>query len=225
MDVQVENRPEENRPAEKPAGDLFGLGALFQSKPPETSPQSSQPSSTGSGEPLSPEAERLLAGVPGVIGDGRDPASLGETQTGAVGSSTGEGALLGSLICDAEMVQEALVLVMGQIADWRKRDVYRLDEARAGLLARPYSEVINALWAQFAPAVFTEFCNSIPGLAKAVLMSAVIFTPMVKADMEQTRKEKQAARRGADPSSTRGARTPVPSSAPGGAVVWAEGVR
>ena len=194
-------------------GALSSLGAMFTApKKPEPGPgpelvkkqpddfsgKTLQGPSSGSlGDGLSEEAERLLAGIPAVIGDGSAALLPDAVEPGAAGSDAdGDGALLaamvGSEICDAEDVAQVVTMVGGWLAGWRKREVYRVDKASAGLMARPWAAVVNHLWMKHAPSLLTSACDSVPGLAKALLMTGVVFVPAVLSDVQQTRAERAA---------------------------------
>jgi hypothetical protein len=217
--------------AQKESGGLFGLfGSKSQANPenrPAASAESWRVSSGGSGsnEPLSAEAERLLSAIPDVIGGNEGGVALpggetlGEVPAGAIGAS-----LHGPEIISADDLAAMLKGAFSWVADWRKRDVYRLDDERAAALAKPWHPIVNNAWERLAPAFLARFSESNPGLIAAMFTTAVVVGPMVGADLKATAEEKALRRRSmmresaahVDRSSYENARAPRTASPGGG---------
>jgi hypothetical protein len=184
---------EESEPAA--SGGLFGM---FRSNPADSSGDSSAGSVTASysGEPLSAEAERLLSSIPDTIGEAEEDTTAGpDLPGGASEEGAGSlGALLGPEVVSKELLASILKGSFGWIAEWRKRDVYQLDDSRAAMLAEPWAPVLNQWWERIAPSFLMQFSQANPGLVAAVLTTAVVVGPMIGADMKETAKEKTARR-------------------------------
>ena len=198
--------PEKSEPKsaepEKPGGFLNGL---FSSPNPNPTIQSGTPSSAGSNgssaeSPLSEEAERILASIPDHVGP--EPGEAAAAGAPAADSSAEGDALLemvGEEIVDQDDVAELLKMVGDSLAKWRKRQEYEKAGVRASsIAAKPWAQVINHLWVAYAPSLLADLTANVPGLAKALLMSAIAFGPAVAADMKQTKAERATRNRPAD---------------------------
>lgn len=200
-------------------GGLFG----FLKSNPNHNPQpadslgaSSSGSNASYSEPLSAEAERLLSAIPDVIGETDEGQDL--PPGASVEGSPNVGALLGPEVVSAEMLASILKGAFGWVADWRKRDVYRLDEDRAAALAQPWCPVLNSWWERSAPSFLAQFSAANPGLVLAIITTAVIVGPMVGADLKETAKEKARrpmVREGTSHNDPGGARQAKPATAGG----------
>jgi hypothetical protein len=210
-------------PSAKPAepespGLLSGLSNLFQSpQAPAAAPQGSEdfsaPSSTATfNEPLSAESERILASVPDRIGGGEadDPGGPADVSH----ETDGLAALVGGEICDEQDVHQLLKMVGGFLADFRKCESYRIDDGKAGLIARPWAQVVNHLWVRYAPALLTDLSNSVPGLAKAVMLTSLVFGPAVMEDVKQSSAARANAAREIQSGPQRVARAAAPPPRP-----------
>lgn len=171
------------------------LGNLFSSQ--QRSPQSadgvtaSATSLTANYEQeLTPEAERLLAAVPDTIGETADtnpiPGDVQDTPEPAAALSL-------STTITPDAVSDGLQVLTGWIADWRQFEPWRLDEVKADKLATSYAQVLDALWQRYAPIFLTQLSATTPGLLQAAVMSALVFGPVIKADLARN-KDKNAAR-------------------------------
>jgi hypothetical protein len=183
-----------SQPEPKPNGNgLFGNLNPFASPSRQSSPEtfSTAPQSSPAGfspetEPLSPEAEQILSQIPETIGGEADdpggPADVGD-HAGQLG---GAGFDLAGEICDEEAAREILEWVGDSLADWRKREEYRVAGKRAGGAAKHWSRVINGLWTRYAPLLLSQLGETVPGLIPAVAMTAIAFAPAIGADIKQT---------------------------------------
>lgn len=161
------------------------------------------------------ESARLMNAVPDVIGD-QEPA--GDRQGEAAPATGGIPPFeeLGDTICEAEDMAELIELACDHLASWRDFEDYRISEDKAARLSRPYSRMVNSMWAQFAPALLRELSGKVPGLASSVFMTAIVFGPIVRKDLKRSRARKSTVH-------TMPAPAPAPESlrpkGPGGAFV------
>jgi hypothetical protein len=165
-------------------GGLFG--GMFQSNPdPSPNPEShsGNESQTFSTSNYDAEAQRLLDAVPDYIG-----AEPDEAGAAAPADVQGTAAALG--VVSADTLASILQTAFGFVADWRRRDVYRLDDSKAAVLAGPWCPVVNDWWAKFAPAFLAQWSMANPGLFAAVLTTAVTVGPMIQADLKQSAAER-----------------------------------
>lgn len=218
---------------QEPAGDLFGLGAVFGSQSPTNpapQPDAVDGSSTSSTAKLSDEAERILQSVPEAITEEGDNGAV-PNEGGQIDEPSADpmGAMLAGVEFSEPLVRDLVMMVTASVASWRKRDCYKLDEERAGMLAGPYARLLNGWWARFAPQLLTSMCAANPGLMEAAMMTAVVFAPMVAEDMRQTRKEREQARRVTRPSEAHGTPSTQSNARPAAGpkasqgVIWDQG--
>lgn len=179
------------------AGDGYGASLISSSEP-------------GPGEPLSAEAERILAGVPDVIGEA-------EPEAGAAADGVTVTVEAPPVVLSSATVKLLLLAACKQVAKWRKFDRYAIGESEAGLLAGPYTELLNAVIDKLAPAFVRQFAVSLPGLGEAVALSAVIFGPVVMADL--ARQDESKAARMVEPGQSHVASAPAHHAS----VIWDEG--
>lgn len=136
-------------------------------------------------EPLSAEAERILAGIPRIQeapGDALPPADDFEPESDE----------LSIALSGEEQIALVLQKGFGWIADLRDRDCYRMDDPTAAKLGRVWSPVVRDAWTKYAPMFLAQFAEAHPGLLTALLTTSVIVGPMVSADLRQTREERRA---------------------------------
>ena len=175
---------------EKSGGFLSG----FTSKPaPAPSPSLIDSSPSSISEGLSAEAENLLAGVPDVIGE-TGGVSLPSSDPDEAGAGDDLTPALGAEIIDAEQMQGLIVYATGVLADVRKFEPWRIGDGPASLLAKPYAQLVNGAWRQFAPVLLSQMCEKYPGLFAALSLSAVIFGPIAMADFKHAMEEKKQRR-------------------------------
>lgn len=214
----------------KEPADPFDFRAIFSapSAPGPSSIEFSTSSTSSEDAPgLSPEAERILRDVPHVIGDTPADAADVDPTPPAAGFPA---APLGAPICTPQIMAHALTFITGKIADIRRRAYYRLDGSAVDMLSAPYAQIVNALWERYAPAILSNATNALPGLGEAMLLTAVVFGPLIGRDIADSQAERAARNRprmpAAPPTSS-----PTPdnahasaqrrtASAPGG-VIWA----
>jgi hypothetical protein len=191
----------EDNLSESESGLLSSLGNLLKSpevEQPKTA-AASLPSSGGSSESSIPksealpaEAERLLAGVPDLIGG--EGAAPGGALPDAVDGPEGAGLLemVGSEIVDAEAAAAVLQWVGGALADWRKREAYRDAGRNAAMAGKHWARVCNQLWQEYAPGLLADVADRYPGLVPALALTAIPFGMAVWADVQETSKARKA---------------------------------
>lgn len=151
------------------------------------SAQSSESFSTSSYDDL--EAQRLLDSVPDVIGPepgeaGAAPADV-PPDVPAIQADT-----FVNVDALAGVFQGAFSLV-GAI---RKRDCYDLDDVNAAKLGAAWCPHVNGWLEKWLPGFLTQFAMANPGLVAAAVTTIGVVTPMVKADLAETRKERAKLR-------------------------------
>lgn len=198
---------------------------MFGSQPEKPSENVFPTSSIASyeGEELSPESERILASVPDAIEDTSDPVDGGDVQDvqGGVRITESASALATVGCIDPDDVRDTLLLLTGKIADMRKFEGWRITEEQAGKLARPYTRVVESLWERYAPAFLNSLNANVPGLMQAAIVTAVVFGPVIKADLSRKKPASEMTR----PSAAHSARPEPAPAKPGGvsSMIWAEG--
>lgn len=247
VEVNTETQPEPLPQSNEPeSGGLFGLNALFGGNPkPENRPaavpgpvaggsngsltSSYEASAPAPGSPVTAEGERLLSSIPDVIAEpGDEPGDVpGTVEPDAGGGDLGA-VMFGGEIISAENMADILQLLFGWIADFRKRECYRLNDAKAGTLARPWAPIINGWIARVAPAWLQSLSQSNPGMMAALISTAMVVGPMVSEDLKQTRAERVKVRQFVRPSEAHGTvqaqqpKPPVTAPARGG-MIWDAG--
>lgn len=207
-----------------------GLLSIFEADPepnPNITPAQAQAGDSGAGFSTSnydPEAARLLDAVPDVIGvDGKGHAAGEADDLGGPADVPGTGLDVFGQIVKPEMLQPVLTAAFGWVAEWRKRECYRLDADKAGTLAGVWTPVLNQWWTRFAPSFLAQWSMQNPGLFAAILTTAVTVGPMVSADLAETAKEK--AKRSFVREGTSHAMPPAqpkPATPRGGGMIWEE---
>jgi hypothetical protein len=226
VEPQQANVPAQQQPE---SGGLFGLGSIFQSQQepspePDFLPASYHESLTSNSEPLSQEAERILASAPEHIGDTVEGQGK---ETGAQIDGAAPAQPMPAQVVSAANLSTILQLGFGFVADMRKRECYRLEDGKAGELAGLWVDIVNRTVDRYLPAFLAQWGAENPGLLAAMVGTAMIVGPMVQQDVQQTAQEK-AQRRGVvirDDQPQQRQQQNVPNvppahSAPGGAVQW-----
>lgn len=192
------------QPASKPS--LFGLDQLFPSnshpQSAEELPLASEISSVSEprpGEPLGPDAERILRDVPETIGDAsRGPSQLNDEESvAAIGAMAAiDPAFLQGLISfDESDVRSVLEEGFEFLADKFDSDHWKLTERQSRMLGRPTAQLLSTLWTKLSfllPAQLAQWCASTPGLAGFVLTSAIVLSPKVAQQVSVSRKRRAA---------------------------------
>lgn len=169
-------------------------------------------SSTSDDSPLSPEAERLLSGIPAQIGD-ELPAEGAAEAAGEDGELSG---LMAGYIFSQEDVHDTLIEFFDFLGDYFKSDHWKLKERQARMLAEPGTQLVNASWqkiAQFLPEALQRWCEQTPGLVAFVLASGFIVLPRVKTQITISRERSKPKPRVVPTAQSPGVQT-IDNSAP-----------
>ena len=139
------------------------------------------PSEPKPGEPLSPEAERILSGVPNSIGD-----ESGEQEVdGSAGASENADALAGlmpEIDFDPREVQDVLEEAFDWMADRFDSAHWKLTERQSRMLGKPTAQLLSSLYmklSNYLPIILADWCDSTPGLMAFILASGVVVGPKI----------------------------------------------
>jgi hypothetical protein len=208
------------------------LSKLFggdQSNPNPSTPQhnpapSGIESVTGSGgssipncsEPLSAEAERILAGVPATVGgEADDPGGPADFSGSALPGSDDAAELVALMDCvmfTPEDVAGTVAEWCDHLATWLDSDHWRISEGQQRLLGKPYATLANGMWGkvkQMLPGWLASTCETTPGLAGSFMVTAAVFGPKVMQQLIVSRMKKKAGPRIVKPNNE-----PAPAPAP-----------
>lgn len=196
------------------SSDPFNLGPVF---PQETDhPRNSQTTSASSsaerepkpGEPLSAEAEKLLADLAAADDDGPED---GEAPEGAALEPVPES----SIEFDAETVREVLEESFGWLADRFDSDHWRLTERQSRMLTRPTTQLLGSVWTHIRRMLLMRlerWSETTPGLMDFALIFGIVVAPKVTKQIAITRERRNPrARRVTEKNA---GPQPVPARAP-----------
>jgi hypothetical protein len=189
-------------------------------------------------EPLSAEAERLLAAVPETIGDG--PAEAIDPNAGAQqGTESGDAiaALMQQIAFEPQDVQDQLSEFFEWLAERFKSDHWKLTERQARMLGKPAAQLLNSVWTKLQailPDILARWCDSTPGATAFLLASGIVVVPKIgkQIAISRARAGANAAAKMVQPGTSHGPaqpapqpsaqpRTPQPSTA--GSMIWQSG--
>jgi hypothetical protein len=209
---------------------LFGLRAILGGKsssqnadasaaPSPISSVSERVSEPEPGEPLDPDAERLLKDLPRAVGAEINgvPANDEETAAALGAVAALDPAFLQSLISfDEEDVRGVLEEGFDFLAERFDSAHWKLTERQSRMLGRPTAQLLTSVWMKLSymlPAGLAEWCSKTPGLAAFVLTSSIVIGPKVAQQLAVSRQRsaapKQVLRNGPVPVVPRGATGPV----------------
>jgi len=147
------------------------------------------------GAPLSPEAERILAAMPGVIADehaGEVLVPSGEP------SSAGD---LADMLPDIDFDPLEVGAVLEEMFDWiaerRNSACWKLTERQSRMLAKPTAQLCATLYAklaQFLPGWLANLCDQTPGLMGVIVAGSIVVAPKVVFDFRTSRARRKAPR-------------------------------
>ena len=182
LPAPVELQPVQSKPAEKSGGLLDGL--FPSSREPKVTSASSaisiDSSTVNSGEPLSPESERLLHAVPDAIGGEADDAG------GPADVPQGEGdaiaALMAQVAFEPQDVQDVICELFDWLAERFQSDHWQLTDRQARMLGRPAAQLANSMWAKlqvYIPDILGKWCEETPGATAFILACGLVIGPKV----------------------------------------------
>jgi hypothetical protein len=177
---------------EEPKNLLSGIGEIFQSKPKGGSVPSSNPDSlhSSTSEGLSPESERLLAGVRGSIGSASEdePGSTGEDAEAVAG-------LMAMVAFEPEDVQDTVCEFFEWLAVRFESDHWKLTDRQARMMGRPTAQLLNSLWARLQavlPDILARWCEQTPGATAFILACGIVVVPKVGKQIAISRERRKA---------------------------------
>jgi len=212
----------------KKAGKKLNTAGQQNRQPPLPPPLPSEPGSApGSpnfsntteprpGEPLPPEAERVLHAVPDSIGDAGEASSIHEAEPELMADDIAD--LIPEIDFDQREVQDALEEAFDWMAERFDSGHWKLTERQSRMLGKPTTQLLSTVWsklAQFLPGFLAKLCQSTPGLAGFILAGAVVVGPKAARQIaiSRSRRAKKTTIDGERPTSRPG---PVPiTQAPG----------
>lgn len=149
----------------------------------------STPSSTASysAEPLTPEAERLLAAVPDYIGEAPIDA---QPNAQGVAPDVMVSVVSPGVQVSPKMFKGALQLILKRVAKWREFDAYNIGDAEAESISDPGAQVLNVVLDKLAPAFMKQFAISCPGLGELIFVSGIVLGPIITADLAREKDDK-----------------------------------
>ena len=173
------------------------------------SSQTSSETEPAPGEPLTPEAERIVNDVPEAIGgvyvageklDDHETAAA----VGALGSLSPE-FLHGLISFNEDDVSSVLEEGFDFLADRFESEHWKLTERQSRMLGGPTTQLLSSVWskvAQMLPAQLAQWCMSMPGLAGFILVSAIVVGPKVTTQIAVSRKRKSLGKEPRKPGPT-----------------------
>ena len=174
--------------------DAYQLAQILQNQNPEASPSHSASSSTSEpkpGEPLSQEAEHIVADIGGAPagedepdGDQLDPAEVAEG--------------LARISFDEAYVRDVLEEAYGWMADKFDSDHWALTERQSRMLGGPTTQLLGSVWMhaqRLIPEILARWANSTPGLMDFVLVFGLVTGPKVAKQFAVSRQRRQRPQR------------------------------
>lgn len=192
------------------SGGLFGLGNVFQrSNPPIPSSEtgfsddsavfSTAISEPKPGDPLDPEAERLLARIPERITSQEIPdAPQGEAlppEGGSGGDPISD--FMSELIFEEQDVKDALCEIFDWLAEKFDNDNWQLTERQTRILGKATYQLSTSLWARLQtllPDLIARWCESTPGAAAFVAACGIVVIPKTWNQLKVSRERKMQKR-------------------------------
>lgn len=192
-------RPQEPAASQQPesGGLLSGIADLFSNNQPQESKKPSisgqEPKSSSTSEPLTPEAERLLADVPGVIGDVGEGDSDAPVDVAAAGDPIAE--MMKDFAFEQEDVRDLAEWLFETLASLFKSEHWKLKDGQADRLAKPGTKVLNTLWLklqQSLPETISSWLDRTPGAMGLVIAGSLILAPRVTQQIAISRERAKA---------------------------------
>jgi hypothetical protein len=194
---------------EQGSGGLFGLGNLFERKTTGTQASVADflPSSDGfstaisepkPGDPLDPEAERLLARIPDRISSEPipDAAPEGEAlEPGTGGDPVSD--FMAEMVFEEQDVKDALCEIFDWLAEKFDNGNWKLTERQTRILGKATFQLSTSLWSrlqQLLPDLIARWCESTPGAAAFVGALGIVVVPKAWNQVKVSRERKSQKR-------------------------------
>lgn len=182
--------------------DAYQLDQIFQSQSPEASPSHSASSSTSEpqpGEPLTREAEQIVAEIGGA------PADESDEDDGQLDpAEVAEG--LARISFDEAYVRDVIEEAYAWAADKFESEHWLLSERQSRMLGGPTTQLLGSVWMhaqRLIPEILARWANSTPGLMDFVLVFGLVTGPKVAKQFAVSRQRRRRPQRP-------GAPVPVP---------------
>jgi hypothetical protein len=144
-------------------------------------------------EQLSQESERLLQGVPDVIGE--DVAgSSGDAAPGDVQDQDPIAALMAQVAFEPQDVQDVLAECFDWLSERFESEHWRLTDRQARMLGRPTAQLLNSLWARlgnYLPDILSRWCEETPGAMAFLMAAGMVVAPKVMQQVSISRERKE----------------------------------
>ena len=144
-------------------------------------------------EPMSPEAERLLNGIPDVIGD--VPVEGIGGQAAPPASDDPIAGLMAAIAFEEEDVRDTLTESFEWLAERFKSDHWKLTERQARMLGKPTAMLLNSLWSKLQtilPDILAKWCEETPGATAFILACGIVVVPKVAQQVSISRAKGKA---------------------------------
>ena len=181
----------------EPSGGLFGLDRVFQNQPRNESPSSvesvdfSTPiSEPRPGDPLSQDAEQILARVPSTVDAGPEAEPL---QPAAVDDDDPIAALMAQVAFEEQDVKDTLCEFFDWLATKFDNDNWKLTDRQSRMLGKPTAQLANSLWARLQtilPDVIARWCAETPGAFAFLSACGLVVLPKVMNQIKVSRERK-----------------------------------
>ena len=153
------------------------------------------------GDPLDPEAERLLARVPERITSEEIPDAAVEGEALSSSSDNGGGdpisEFMSELIFEEQDVKDALCELFDWLAERFQNDNWQLTERQTRILGKATFQLSTSLWLRLQtllPDLIARWCESTPGAAAFVAACGLVIVPKTWNQIKVSRERKNQKR-------------------------------
>ena len=222
----IDVQPAAPASAPEPESLTSKISSLF-SAPKVSAPAASSSSfaTYGSGDPLTPESEQLLASVPDSIGHTDDQGGPERLTIHDVGPADDDpiAALMAQVAFEEQDVRDTMEEFFDRLSERYKSEHWKLSDRQSRMLGRPASQMLNAVWIKlqvYLPSIIGRWCEETPGASAFILACGFVIVPKVTKQIKLSRERKSTAPvRGSGPQ-------PVPAAPAqpkqGGGMIWSE---
>jgi hypothetical protein len=144
----------------------------------------------GIDEPLSAEAEKILAGIPAIAPEGEAADDPGAPPSDPMLLS-----LAGMVAFEEQDVQDTLQEFFSYLAGKFESDHWELTERQARMLGKPSTLLLNSLWTKLQtllPNIIARWCESTPGAMAFITACGLVLVPKVVTQMKISRERRKA---------------------------------
>lgn len=143
---------------------------------------------------MSPEAERILSGIPEHIGgdvEHGSPAANGDETGDAIAS------LMAQVAFEPQDVQDTLAELFEWLAERFESDHWKLTDRQLRMMGRPSAQLLNSIWVKlqnYIPDILARWCEDTPGATAFILACGIVVVPKVAKQIVISR-ERNAAKK------------------------------